>query len=167
MPLVFFSSPNFTFTCPSCFLNTSSNASTTVSSHTVISTPRSIAIHRNNPTIRPPIPAKLRVPKFMELTTFPTSFINAFAINLSLIINRMHLLLYHFRLLPLLYLLSSTLYLIILPHHIPPTIQCQRQLNNIIRNNSLVIEHLKLSDMNTEFISSILIQCYCLKYLFL
>ena len=31
------------------------------------------------------------------------------------------------------------------------------QLNNIIRNNSLVIEHLKPSDINTEFISSILI----------
>ena len=50
-------------------------------------------------------------------------------------------------------------------HHIPPNsttpytppIPCKLQLNNIIRNNSLVIEHLKPSDMNTEFISSILI----------
>ena len=50
-------------------------------------------------------------------------------------------------------------------HHVPPNsttpytlhIPRKRQLNNIIRNNSLVIEHLKTSDMNTEFISSILI----------
>ena len=50
-------------------------------------------------------------------------------------------------------------------HHVPPNsttpytlpIPRKLQLNNIIRNNSLVIEHLKPSDMNTEFISSILI----------
>ena len=50
-------------------------------------------------------------------------------------------------------------------HHVPPNsttpytlpIPRKLQLNNIIRNNSLVIEHLNPSDMNTEFISSILI----------
>ena len=52
-------------------------------------------------------------------------------------------------------------------HHVPHNsttpytlpIPRKLQLNNIIRNNSLVIEHLKHSDMNTdtEFISSILI----------
>ena len=50
-------------------------------------------------------------------------------------------------------------------HRVPPNsttpytlpIPRELQLNNIIRNNSLVIEHLKPSDMNTEFISSILI----------
>ena len=53
--LAIFSSPNFTFTCPSCLLNTSSNTSTTFSSPLVTPTP----IHRNNPPIRPPIPAQL------------------------------------------------------------------------------------------------------------
>ena len=68
----------------------------------------------------------------------------------------MHLLLYHLPLLPLLNPLvhhvphnSTTPYTLPIPHKL--------QLNNIIRNNLLVIEHLKPSDMNTEFISSILI----------
>ena len=71
--LAIFSSPNFTFTCPSCLLNNSSNTSTTFSSPLVTPTP----IHRNNPPIRPPIPAQLRIPKLMELKTFPPSFITA------------------------------------------------------------------------------------------
>ena len=47
--LAIFSSPNFTFTCPSCLINTSSNTSTTFSSTLVTPT----HIHRNNPPIRP------------------------------------------------------------------------------------------------------------------
>ena len=65
--IAIFSSPNFTLTCPSCLLNTSSNASTTVYSPPVISTP----IRLNNPPIRNPIPAQFHTPKLMEINTFP------------------------------------------------------------------------------------------------
>ena len=111
--LAIFSSPNFTFTCPSCLLNNSSNTSTTFSSPLVTPTP----IHRNNPPIRPPIPAQLRIPKLMELKTFPPSFITA-NIPSPFPYHLMHLLLYHLPLLSLLKLLSSTMYLLILPHPI-------------------------------------------------
>ena len=151
--LAIFSSPNFTFTCPSCLLNNSSNTSTTFSSPLVTPTP----IHRNNPPIRPPIPAQLRIPKLMELKTFPPSFITA---------NIPSPFPYHKSYASAIISSSSPIPIKApIVHHVPPNsttpytlhIPRKRQLNNIIRNNSLVIEHLKTSDMNTEFISSILI----------
>ena len=73
--------------------------------------------------------------------------------HLSLIIKLTHLLLYPPTILPLFNLLlspanSTTPY--------TPPIPRKLQLNNILSNFSIIIEHLKPSDMNTEFISSIL-----------
>ena len=151
--LTIFFSPNFTFTFPSCLLNTSSNTYITFYSHLVTPTP----IHRNNPPIRPPIPAQLRIPKLMELKTFPPSFKTA---------NIPSPFPYHKSYASAIISSSSpTPIKCPLVHHVPPnsttpyTLPIPRkiQLNNIIRKNSLVIDHLKPSDMNTEFISLILI----------
>ena len=106
-------------------------------------------------SIIPPIHAKLHITKLMELKTFLPFFITA---------NTPSPFLYH----------KSYAYAIIssssltpiqsalvhhLPHSstIPYTPPIPRKLQLIIRNNSLVIEHLKPSDMNTELITSILI----------
>ena len=71
--LAIFSSPNFTFTCPSCLLNTSSNTSTTFSSPLVIPTP----IHRNNPPSDLLYLPNYEFPNLWNLKLSPPSFITA------------------------------------------------------------------------------------------
>ena len=153
--LAIFSSPNFTFTCPSCLLNTSSNTSTTFSSPLVTPTP----IRPTSPPIRTPIPAQCHIPKLMELKTFPPSFSTA---NLPS----------SFPCLPFNKSYASAIRISssptpiqspnvpLIPHSSTPSynhpIPRKLLLNNILGNCSLVIKHLKQSDMNIDYISSIL-----------
>ena len=152
--LAIFSSPNFTFTCPSCLLNTSLNTSTTFS---YLVSPTHIRL--TSPPIRAPIPAQFHIPKCMELKTFPPSFITA---NLPS----------SFPCLPFNKSYASAIRnsssptpiqspsLPLIPHSSTPPYNppIPRKLlhNNILGNYSLVIEHLKQSDMNIYYISSIL-----------
>ena len=99
----------------------------------------------------------MHIPKLMELKTFPPSFI---------IDNILSTFPYHKSYASAIISYSSpTPIQSSFVHHVPPnsTTPCtppiprKLQINNILLNNTLVIKHLKPSDMNTEFISSILI----------